>query len=276
MTAEESLTINLTENSTVKYEFSHPEAGNVEFIIDNPNTDYTREEAESINNRNISAAIIIFVCLEVLIIWFILLTKFKKKIWYYAIPPLSIALIILQFQRFGEFLRTSENLVSTYFSFICIEFFLYAILVFTKYKRNPLYYVTVFSLMIFPFIRMGQANDFVLRASIPGLFVTYLFVAQYVIDEHRYAKEKHTLKRFCYILLIVFLSIAAVTPCLEMFRNSLQVYEYGIRAPQNDCIYTLGCDGPYDDPDFKTTYANFVCDTPSSYAFFKTFCRRSE
>ena len=36
MTAESPLTINLTENATVKYDFSHPEAGNVEFIIENP------------------------------------------------------------------------------------------------------------------------------------------------------------------------------------------------------------------------------------------------
>ena len=35
--AEESITVNLTENAKLVYSFSHPEAGNLEFIIANPN-----------------------------------------------------------------------------------------------------------------------------------------------------------------------------------------------------------------------------------------------
>ncbi|WP_298524440.1 Ig-like domain-containing protein [uncultured Methanobrevibacter sp.] len=48
ITAESPITLNLTENSTIKYDFSHSEAGNVEFIIENPNI-------VSINNGVITA-----------------------------------------------------------------------------------------------------------------------------------------------------------------------------------------------------------------------------
>ncbi len=48
ITADTSITLNLTESSNIKYSFSNPEAGNVEFIIDNPNI-------ITINNGTITA-----------------------------------------------------------------------------------------------------------------------------------------------------------------------------------------------------------------------------
>ena len=58
---------------------------------------------------------------------------------------------------------------------------------------------------------------------------------------------------------------------MEFLRGFHEVSEYGIHNEKYDDIYTLGCDGPYDEPGKKRVYSNFVCANPDEDLFFKVF-----
>ena len=85
------------------------------------------------------------------------------------------------------------------------------------------------------------------------------------------AKETASLKKLTYILVIIFLILGMLTPAMEFLRGFHEVGEYGIHNEKYDDIYTLGCDGPYDEPGKKLTYGNFVCVDPEDDLFFKVF-----
>ena len=159
-----------------------------------------------------------------------------------------------------------------YFSFICIEFAIYMILVAWKYKIKPVYYVTFISLCLIPLFRIGSAPDFSMRASIPGLVMVFLFVGKFLVEEKKVLKLKGSLQRMTYILLIVFVLLGAFTPGMEVFRGTKEVIELGIKPEKNDKIYTLGCDGPYDDGTLKC-YGNFVATDLDEHIFFRVFCK---
>ena len=85
------------------------------------------------------------------------------------------------------------------------------------------------------------------------------------------AKDTASLKKLTYILVIIFLILGTLTPAMEFLRGFHEVGEYGIHNEKYDDIYTLGCDGPYDEPGKKLTYGNFVCVDPEDDLFFKVF-----
>ena len=169
-----------------------------------------------------------------------------------------------------------ESLIQRYFSFICIEFLLYMICIWFKYKQDLLYYVTLVSLLIIPLIKIGEGFDFAMRASIPGLLMLFILIVSYLFEETHVLKKKGSIQRMTYILLVILLCFGAVTPGMEIFRGCRQVCLNGIRTEGEDNIYTLGCDGPYDEPGKNVTYANFVATDLENQIFFRVFCKNKE
>ena len=117
-----------------------------------------------------------------------------------------------------------------YIAFILFEIGVYFILLYKMNSNRMLYYVILGTLFIIPFIRVGSAADFCMRASIPALFLLMLMVIDTISQS---IKEKGIL-----ISLIVTLLIGAVTPLHEFvrttqetitrFNNSQQVYETSV------------------------------------------------
>jgi len=199
------------------------------------------------------------------------------------------AMVMEEIQEIPADLQFSENPVINYISFICIEFALYMLFMAWKYKKSPVYYVTFGSLLIIPLLRIGGAQDFAMRASIPALIMVFLLVTKFLIEERNVlktispskeneksrknskVKDTASLKKLTYILLVVFLILGTLTPVMEFLRGFHEVSEYGIHNEKYDDIYTLGCDGPYDEPGKKKTYRNFVSVNPEEDLFFKVF-----
>ncbi len=183
----------------------------------------------------------------------------------------------------------SHNPLVNYISFVCIEFALLMIFMAWKYRKSAVYYVTFASLLIIPLLKIGGKHDFSMRASIPALVMVFMLVAKFLIEERETLKkdtrpkddEKDkknkkssdtvSLKKLTYILVIIFLILGTLTPAMEFLRGFHEVSEYGIHNEKYDDIYTLGCDGPYDEPGKQLTYGNFVCVDPDEDLFFKVF-----
>jgi len=168
----------------------------------------------------------------------------------------------------------SNNPVVNYLSFILIEFGLYLIFTAWKYRKNLIYYITFISLLIIPLLKIGGKKDFAMRASIPALIVVYLLVCKFLMEEKAVMKLKGSVKRLTYIMLVAFLILGCFTPLTEFYRGVRNVSEYGIRnAEQYDNVYTLGCDGPYDEEGKNRIYSNFVAVDLENVLFFKVFCK---
>jgi hypothetical protein len=102
------------------------------------------------------------------------------------------------------------TLLWCYFLFCIVEFGLYALIIIPSYKRDPLFLITVISLVLIPWYFAGVNNDFVMRASIPPLVILMTYVLRYLFDGHnRVAKS----------LLVIFFGIGSITPFNEIYRS---------------------------------------------------------
>lgn len=118
--------------------------------------------------------------------------------------------------------------------FFVLEFGLYAVLIWKKNKNNLNYYIAVISLLLIPFIRLGNASDFVMRASIPAITIVMILVIKEVLDYPVTEKSNHKgLKRKLYIALILALFIGAVTPAFEFGRSGIKTLN-GIKTDMGD------------------------------------------
>ena len=205
---------------------------------------------------------------------------------------------------------TLSEAIWIYIKFILLEFGIYAILVARKYRKNPLFYVTIVSLLIFPFFKMGYSTDFTMRASIPAIFMMYIFCVKFLMEEKEEVliggngvvavnpgavkktdkeKEKKTedkpaekepfwniakLKRYGYALLVVCMILGAATPTVEFIRGLRQVCMRGVDDKMTDFLYTLGGDGPYSREDQEPEY-NFVALNLEDQKFFKYFSKET-
>lgn len=73
-----------------------------------------------------------------------------------------------------------EGNYGIYFIFIVVMVMLYAATIFDSFKREALFYLSVASLLIIPFFRMGLYNDWGMRCSIPALFILFYYVIRFL------------------------------------------------------------------------------------------------
>lgn len=209
-----------------------------------------------------------------------------------------------------EAATTIGETIWTYVKFILLEFGLYAMLVAGKYKKRPEFYVTIIMLLAFPFLRIGYSSDFTMRASIPALFMIYIFCWKYLFEEkneilingegivatgskkvvavknssadkvaeRNISDSTHKgwdlqkLKRYGYALLVICMILGAATPTVEFIRGFRQVSMRGIDDKMTDFLYTLGGDGPYSRED-SWPETNFVALDLDKQLFFKYFAK---
>ncbi len=100
-----------------------------------------------------------------------------------------------------------------YCAFIALEVLVYYVILFPYQKKNPLFYLSFFVLLICPFIKVGTSEDFCMRASIPSLVVLYLMVAETIKQMKR---EK---KRFSFVILLFIILLGSITPFFEINRT---------------------------------------------------------
>lgn len=126
-----------------------------------------------------------------------------------------------------------------YVIFIIIEAGCYYLAVYPYKKREPLFYISLIWLCICPWIKIGYANDFCMRASIPALIILYLMVAETLCHSW---KDKNWLVFVC--LMGLFL-VGSVTPVHEIMRTTtmtMNAYRNGeavsLEGQTEDYIFT--------------------------------------
>ncbi len=113
--------------------------------------------------------------------------------------------------RFSPFLLyANSDFFMNYGLFCLLEFGLYAVVIFSSYKKEPLFLIALLSLLLIPFCHGGRTNDFAMRVSIPALLILMVYVARYLFV---------STNRFKIIVLIVLCLIGSITPLCEIYRS---------------------------------------------------------
>ena len=136
-----------------------------------------------------------------------------------------------------------------YAIFVLFEFGIYAVLISKANKKNPLFYITVVQLLVYPFINIGINSDFAMRASIPAIFLMFVLCYQYLLtnsviipteETELVGKTKTDMfiakTNIVYVTLVLCLIIGSVTPGFEFARGIKQVSERGINDKETDYI----------------------------------------
>ncbi len=103
--------------------------------------------------------------------------------------------------------------ITAYLLFLFCEVFFYFLLLHKYCSKCGLYYICMLSLILIPFVRIGGYYDFCMRASIPALYVLYLYVAK-VLDQCMHKKDYPVLAA-----LILTLAVGSITPVHEYMRT---------------------------------------------------------
>lgn len=112
-----------------------------------------------------------------------------------------------------EFVTYPGINLARYFIFVGCMVGIYSLCLLKENRKNLLFVVSVFELCILPFFRMGYANDLVMRASIPALFILFIACSSHLIKVFESGQEKCEWRT---IILIITLCIGMVYPIEEL------------------------------------------------------------
>ena len=156
--------------------------------------------------------------------------------------------------------------ISYYILFIVLEVLLYLVVVAWHNRRNLVFWINAAFLLVCPFIHVGSAADFCMRASIPALVYLCMCVIRYLFD--RASKLKKIWHVIPYGLLCCVLLVGAITPGVEFAR--------GIQKADRMHTIILPCDSykTLSNPSLTVKkVSNFVCPTYESTIFFRYFAK---
>ncbi|HRR77899.1 MAG: hypothetical protein IJK31_06340 [Ruminococcus sp.] len=109
----------------------------------------------------------------------------------------------------------------SYLLFIFLEFMVYYFAIYTRKKRDPLYWVSMATLLIVPMISFGPHIDFVMRASIPGLVVLFILIMSALAESSKAKDIKQT------AAIIILLSVGGLTAYHEIVRSVNTTIDHG-------------------------------------------------
>lgn len=127
-------------------------------------------------------------------------------------PPMMLSaavqsMPILLAQMAGAFKdvlnQVVQNKFGYYVIFIFFEVGIYFGLLFKTYKKNALFWITMGSLIIIPWIQVGGGFDFCVKASVPALLVLAVMIIEQLGEWGR--------RRIANIVLVICLCIGSVT-----------------------------------------------------------------
>ena len=113
-----------------------------------------------------------------------------------------------------------KALFMCYLVFCFLEFVIYYLVIYRVHRQNPLYWVTLATLLIVPLIKVGYFADFIMRASIPSLVVLFILVIEAFLRYHQEGAKKAFAA-----LLAVFL-LGSLTAYHELNRTLFNTVEH--------------------------------------------------
>jgi hypothetical protein len=166
---------------------------------------------------------------------------FRLELFTYAFTPMTIFLRLLLFAL--------------------VEFGAFALVLGSRYRKEPLFLFTCVLLLLCPLFRVGFNGDFSMRASIPGLTVLCVYAQRFLLEA---LHEKR--RRYAAGVLALLLSVGAFTPLLEFERGAYKVRQAGTLFLSSDPFGTVL------HPQADTF--NFICEDVNTSVFYRYFAMK--
>ena len=106
-----------------------------------------------------------------------------------------------------------KNMLMNYLFCVLIEFLVYYIAMYKLRKKEPLYWVSLATLLIVPMIYVGTSVDFVMRASIPALIVAFVLIFKTIGESFKSSNK------VCAYALTGLLALGGITAYHEIMRT---------------------------------------------------------
>lgn len=119
--------------------------------------------------------------------------------------------------------------ILTLLLFYLMEFGIFSLLIYPKYKRTLLFSCVIVSLILIPNFKIGSIRDFCMNASLSALFILMIMVAKYIIDEYQPQLEFKFACRYIGLLLMVVISFTTlIGDCIVkcQIMDEMQVFPY--------------------------------------------------
>ena len=160
-----------------------------------------------------------------------------------AFSPANIASAVLILTIFGSYFMTNSGAVSfkgfawEYFSnpgwfilayivFILIEVIPFALILYKREKNNPVFLAALATLLILPFYRVSEMNDFTMRGSMPALFFFCILmcgVVPEVMDQKNTpTTRKGWLKSAAIMLTVILMTFPTLLNLFVIFGSMIQ------------------------------------------------------
>ena len=166
-----------------------------------------------------------------------------SKTLYNTFSPANIASAVLILTIFGSYYMTNSGAVGykgfawEYFSnpgwfilayivFILIEVIPFALILYKRKKNNPVFIAAFATLLILPFYRVSEMNDFTMRGSMPALFFFCILlcgVVPEVMDQKNTpTTKKGWLKSAAIMLTVILMTFPTLLNLFVIFGSMLQ------------------------------------------------------
>jgi hypothetical protein len=150
--------------------------------------------------------------------------------------------------------------------FIILEFALYSAAIFYDNKRNLDYYICNILLILILFFKVGSANDFTMRVSIPSLMLLMVLVIKSLFEKEKKVTKKNILMKYKKSIILGLLLLGSFTPTVEFIRATSMVIENHKLGVVADDIKSLS-NQPLE------SISNFVTEDPLQKKFFIYFAK---
>lgn len=166
-----------------------------------------------------------------------------SKTLFNAFSPANLASAVLILTIFGSYYMTNSGAVSykgfawEYFSnpgwfilayivFILIEVIPFALILYKREKNNPVFLAALATLLILPFYRVSEMNDFTMRGSMPALFLFCILlcgVVPEVMDQKNTpTTKKGWLKSAAIMLTVILMTFPTLLNLFVIFGSMIQ------------------------------------------------------
>ncbi len=122
------------------------------------------------------------------------------------------------------FYGTPMELVIDYVKYVVFEFGLWALILYTRHKKDPLFWTSIATLLVMPVYKITIANDFIMRGSMAPMFLIGVYAAMFIAENfyHCLHDKGFVLKTRAALLTII---VAAYVPVNLMLTSIAMTYE---------------------------------------------------
>lgn len=152
-----------------------------------------------------------------------------------------------------------------FFLFLFLEFGIYSLILLKCKKNDYLFWVVNISLILIPFVRIGQSRDFCMRASIPALFILMVWVIEFFLKQNEFCARN--------IILIGSLTIAFVGMGVD-YGVSIRtmILNHSLSVPADE-IYTFSDKNPIPFT-LGVNLNNYLTENIKEYLFFDKLSKK--